>query len=203
MTKGRISPSRTASRRSSGGKRARHGNITPLTPSGTDQVGPARTDPPQHSPSGRKHRCGMNPLRPDEVLAVLKEARAHSARNWAMVLLAYRHGLRASEVCELRLADIDLKAESISIRRLKGSLHTVQPLYQHKGQPLLDEGRALRCWLRERGADGSSGPHRNCAGKDRHPARGLGDCALRWRALNSTSQVEARDASSVQPNHKM
>jgi type 1 fimbriae regulatory protein FimE len=72
-----------------------------------------------------------------------------------LALLAYRHGLRASEVCGLKLADIDLKAGSISIRRLKGSLSTVQPLYAHRGQPLLDEMFALRAWLRERGSDGS------------------------------------------------
>ena len=72
-----------------------------------------------------------------------------------MILLAYRHGLRASEVCGVKLADIDLKAGSISVRRLKGSLQTVQPLYAHRGQPLLDEIAALRAWLKARPADGS------------------------------------------------
>ena len=97
----------------------------------------------------------MNHLTPDELLAVLKAARSRSARDWCMILLAYRHGMRASEVCNLRLADVDLKAGSISVRRLKGSLHTIQPLYRHKGQPLLDEVTALRIWLRERKSDGS------------------------------------------------
>jgi len=31
----------------------------------------------------------------------------------------------------------------------------VQPLYQHRGQPLLDEVNALRAWLRTRPVDGS------------------------------------------------
>jgi site-specific recombinase XerD len=97
----------------------------------------------------------MSYLEPDELLAVLKAARARSVRDWAMILLAYRHGMRASEVCGLKLADADLKSESVSIRRLKGSLHTVQPLYRHKGQPLLDEVNALRAWLRARNGDGS------------------------------------------------
>src|SRR2546422_921428 len=100
-------------------------------------------------------RNKMVRLTPEELLAVLKRARSRSARDWAMVLLAYRHGLRASEVCDLKIADADLKAGSLSIRRLKGSLHTVQPLYRHKGQPLLDEMTALRSWLRERQADGA------------------------------------------------
>jgi site-specific recombinase XerD len=97
----------------------------------------------------------MTILTPQEMLDLLKTARQHSTRDWAMTLLAYRHGLRASEVCGIKLADLDLKAGSISIKRLKGSLHTVQPVYQHRGQPLLDEVSAIRAWLRKRVADGS------------------------------------------------
>lgn len=100
-------------------------------------------------------RSTMAYLSPEEILAILKVARARSIRGWCMILLAYKHGLRASEVCGLKLADIDLKSGSISIRRLKGSLQTVQPLYPHRGQPLLDEVNALRSWLRERKQDGS------------------------------------------------
>jgi integrase len=110
---------------------------------------------PKQSRRTRHGRDRMIFLTPEETLAVLKAARARSVRDWAIILLAYRHGLRASEVCSLKLADIDLKAGSISVRRLKGSLHTVQPLYQHRGQPLLNEVFALRAWLRSRPADGS------------------------------------------------
>jgi site-specific recombinase XerD len=109
-----------------------------------------RKGPPIRTKRGR-----MTILSPQEMLSLLKAARKRSTRDWAMILLAYRHGLRASEVCGIKLADIDLKTSSISIRRLKGSLHTIQPLYQHRGQPLLDETAALRAWLRKRPADGS------------------------------------------------
>lgn len=108
------------------------------------------TNPPRRTKNGR-----MVMLTPQETLELLKAARKRSTRDWAMILLAYRHGLRASEVCGIKLADIDLKAGSISIRRLKGSLQTVQPLYQHRGQPLLDETNAIRAWLRKRASDGS------------------------------------------------
>jgi integrase len=97
----------------------------------------------------------MTFLTPKEMLGLLKAARKRSTRDWAMILLAYRHGLRASEVCAIKLADVDLKSGSISVRRLKGSLHTIQPLYEHRGQPLLDETSALRAWLRKRPGDGS------------------------------------------------
>jgi site-specific recombinase XerD len=103
----------------------------------------------------RIKRGRMVILTPQETLSLLKAARKRSIRDWAMILLAYRHGLRASEVCGIKLADVDLKSGSISIRRLKGSLHTIQPLYQHRGQPLLDETNAVRAWLRKRPADGS------------------------------------------------
>src|ERR1700683_3559011 len=103
----------------------------------------------------RTNRGRMTILTPQETLALLKAARKHSTRNWAMILLAYRHGLRASEVCGIKMADMDLKAGSISIRRLKGSMHTIQPLYPHRGQPLLDEAAALSAWLRNRPTDGS------------------------------------------------
>jgi integrase len=39
----------------------------------------------------------------------------------AIFLLAYRHGLRASEVGMLRIEDIDFKTLRIMIHRLKGS----------------------------------------------------------------------------------
>ena len=103
----------------------------------------------------RHSRDRMVFLTPEEMLSVLKAARARSIRDWSLILLAYRHGLRASEVCGLKVADIDLKAGFISVRRLKGSLQTTQPLYQHRGQPLLNEVNALRAWLRCRPEDGS------------------------------------------------
>ena len=103
----------------------------------------------------RSKRSQIVFLTTDETLAVLKAARERSTRDWAMILLAYRHGLRASEVCGLKLSDIDLREGWISIRRLKGSLQTVQPLHPHRGKPLLDETVALRAWLRERPKDGS------------------------------------------------
>lgn len=64
-----------------------------------------------------------------------------------MILLAYRHALRASEVCNLKLSDVNLKTGTIHVDRLKGSLESVQPLEKLKGQPLLDERKAVTLWL--------------------------------------------------------
>jgi type 1 fimbriae regulatory protein FimB len=92
----------------------------------------------------------MKALSHDEVLKVLKAA-SDNPRDLAMILIAFRHGMRASEVCGLELKDVDLKNSEITIRRLKGSLKTTQPLADLQGQPLLSEKRVLRAWLAERG----------------------------------------------------
>jgi integrase len=63
-------------------------------------------------------------------------------------LLAYRHGLRASEVGMLRICDVDFNRHRIQIHRTKGSIsgqHTLQP----------DEVKHLRSYLRSR-ADNST-----------------------------------------------
>jgi integrase len=66
----------------------------------------------------------------DEVTLLLRAAKKsrHGARNHAMILLAYRHGLRASELVGLRWSDVDLERATIYCRRAKGSRSTVHPL---------------------------------------------------------------------------
>jgi site-specific recombinase XerD len=61
--------------------------------------------------------------------------------------------MRASEVCNLKLADVDMKCHTITFQRVKGSLKSIQPLERLAGQPLLDERAALRLWLAERHDD--------------------------------------------------
>jgi len=102
-------------------------------------------------PSGNSMQC----LEPTEVLSVLKAAKAKGAREWAMIVVAYKHGMRASEVCNLKVSDLDLQNGSIVVARLKGSLRTTQAVTEHRGEPLLNKHRALREWLKERRNDGS------------------------------------------------
>src|SRR6266536_2536684 len=103
----------------------------------------------------QKRQFSLTHLEPSEVLSVLRAAKAKGSREWAMIVVAYKHGLRASEVCNLRLDDIDMKNGSIVVERLKGSLRTTQAVTEHRGEPLLNELKALREWLRQRPDDGS------------------------------------------------
>lgn len=92
----------------------------------------------------------LQALNEKEILSVLKLAASESKRNAAMILLAFKHGMRASEVCDLRLSDIDLKNGIITIRRCKDSLKSSQDLLDLPGQPLISEKRVLKAWLEER-----------------------------------------------------
>jgi site-specific recombinase XerD len=68
-----------------------------------------------------------------------------SKRDKALFLIAYRHGLRASEVGKLHVADIDWKRLRIKLTRLKGSFSGEHPLEA-------DEVRFLKSYLKEREA---------------------------------------------------
>jgi len=57
-----------------------------------------------------------------------------------MILVAYTHGLRASEVLELTPAQLD--GEFLLVERLKGSERTTQPIFDNP-EPLLSERQAL------------------------------------------------------------
>src|SRR5579871_1354446 len=87
---------------------------------------------PSRKPRAPRHRGQMIALEPGELVRLLKAARERSIRDWTMLLVAYCHGLRASEVCGLRMEDIDLRPGTIRCRRLKGSLETVQTLSPHR-----------------------------------------------------------------------
>jgi integrase len=64
------------------------------------------------------------------LLRAAKSNKRYGARNHAMILLAYRHGFRASELVELRVADVDFRAGTIYCRRRKGSKSSVHPMKQ-------------------------------------------------------------------------
>ena len=75
-----------------------------------------------------------------ELQRILSVARDRSARDHAMILIAYRHGLRASETCNLDTDAVDPDAARITCTRLKGSLTNWQRLEPY-------EVLAVNAWL--------------------------------------------------------
>lgn len=70
-------------------------------------------------------------LTPDEVDALIKAARSigrHGHRDGTLIMMAFRHGLRVSELTSLRWSAADLKQGTLYVSRLKGSTDSVHPL---------------------------------------------------------------------------
>lgn len=82
----------------------------------------------------------MQALSNEELRALLEAARGKRERDWLMILVAYWHGLRASEVVGLTVDSV--AGGFITVQRLKGSLKTVQPLMEHS-DPLFDEKKSV------------------------------------------------------------
>jgi integrase len=79
-------------------------------------------------------------LTPAEVEKLTKEARdgRYGRRDATLMLIAFRHGLRASEICDLEWSQVELgRSAALHVRRAKNGKPSVHPL---RG----DEIRALR-----------------------------------------------------------
>ena len=95
-------------------------------------------------------------LTESEMFEILELARQTDARAWAIFALAFNHGMRVTECLQLRFeGDINWRDRTITVRRLKGSLTTTQPLMEMRGKPALSELAALKAYLKVRIDDGS------------------------------------------------
>lgn len=86
----------------------------------------------------------LSPDGVEAVLASVRDSHRHGARDYAMLLLMARLGLRAAEVIAIQLDDIDWRAAELLVRG-KGKLHDRLPI-------TVEVGDALSRYLRkERG----------------------------------------------------
>jgi type 1 fimbriae regulatory protein FimB len=76
------------------------------------------------------------------LLAAAKDSR-NEIRDRCLVLITFRHGLRVSEACRLKLDQVDPESRVIHVVRLKRGLSTTHPLR-------LDALRAIGAWLKVR-----------------------------------------------------
>jgi type 1 fimbriae regulatory protein FimB len=75
----------------------------------------------------------------EKLLEVAKGSR-NAARDRRLLLLMFRHGLRVSEACGLKLSQVDVESRVLHVVRLKHGFSTTQPL---RG----DEIRMIKAWL--------------------------------------------------------
>lgn len=89
------------------------------------------------------HEKDKDFLTEGEVGQLLKAAKntRYSIRNQLLITMMYKHGLRVSEVINIKLSDLNLNTSRIWIRRLKGGLSVEHPI---PGEEL----RLIRKYLR-------------------------------------------------------
>jgi type 1 fimbriae regulatory protein FimB len=80
------------------------------------------------------------------------QAGRNPERDYLLILLSFRHGLRVSEACSIQLEQLDLESAVMYVNRLKRGLSTVHPL-----QP--DEVEAITRWLEVRSKLAPSNPY--------------------------------------------
>ena len=86
----------------------------------------------------------MEYLTIEDLKKVLSMARQKSERDWLLILVSFWHGLRASEAISLRVSNV--RDGYLTVTRLKGSLRTVQKLFEHRDD-LMNERAGLQMWI--------------------------------------------------------
>lgn len=115
-------------------------NLKLVTPT-IDNCAVKRAMPRRPKNAELRQREYLTPTEIDSLIAAARGNR-HGHRDATMILIAYRHGFRASEICDLRWSQIDLDAARLHVRRVKRGTPSVHPLQG-------DELRALRRLRRE------------------------------------------------------
>ena len=96
--------------------------------------------------AGREGRRYLTEREIERLMDCARKHSRHGHRDATMVLTAYRHGLRAAEVCDLQWHQIELNEARLHVHRVKNGTPSVHPI---RG----DEMRALRKLRRERPSD--------------------------------------------------
>src|SRR5262249_41123319 len=110
---------------------------------GFDDV--AGTTPNIVNTSVKRTRRYLTEKEVEKLIEAARKPGRYGHRDATMILLAYRHGLRASEICDLQWHQIELNTGRLHVRRNKRGTPSVHPLQG-------DEIRALRRLRREQEA---------------------------------------------------
>jgi integrase len=92
---------------------------------------------PNHELRSREH---LTEREVEKLIEAAKKNR-NGQRDATIILICFRHGLRASELCELQWSDVEFETATLHMRRAKNGLTATHPL-------LGDELRALRALKR-------------------------------------------------------
>lgn len=77
----------------------------------------------------RRVREHLTPVEIDQLMTAARQLGRHGLRDATMILMAYRHGLRVSELVSLRWSQVDLKQGILYVVRCKNGLPANHPLF--------------------------------------------------------------------------
>jgi len=93
------------------------------------QGAPSPSIPPRRTSNlDRRTREYLTPAEVEKLLQASVKVGRHGVRDRTLILLAYRHGLRVSELVTLRWDQIDFKAGSMHVNRLKNGVASTHPI---------------------------------------------------------------------------
>jgi integrase len=95
-------------------------------------VSPAPVNQTVETPRRKKNKeyRTREHLLPEEIAKLVEVAKKnrHGARDSLMVMMAYRHGLRAAELVDLQWSQVDFRAGTLHVNRVKNGTPATHPL---------------------------------------------------------------------------
>ena len=89
---------------------------------------PPTAPPPKIPNQDKRSREHLFPTEVTAMISAAKKVGRHPLRDSTLILMAYRHGLRVSELVALRWEQIDFTSGTIYISRLKNGVSSTHPL---------------------------------------------------------------------------
>jgi len=100
-----------------------------FTPSNTRKRESLNLPPRRVTNAERRSREFLTPAEVDSLINAAEKVGRHGGRDGTILLIAYRHGLRVSELCSLRWDQIDLAQGLLHVKRLKNGNPSTHPLH--------------------------------------------------------------------------
>jgi type 1 fimbriae regulatory protein FimE len=87
-----------------------------------------RTLPRRQTNGAYRQREYLTEAEVERLIEAARKRGRNRPRDSAAILLAYRHGLRAQELCSMRWSQVDLQHGRLHVNRAKGGCESVHPL---------------------------------------------------------------------------
>jgi type 1 fimbriae regulatory protein FimB/type 1 fimbriae regulatory protein FimE len=95
----------------------------------TTPIAANRTLPRRRPNSAYRQREYLTESEVELLIEAARKRGRNDVRDAAAILLAYRHGLRAAELCALKWSQVDFKHGRLHVNRAKGGIESVHPLH--------------------------------------------------------------------------